>query len=104
MKCTGEWVELETVTLSEGKKTQKVQMSYVFLSLVDITFGSSMMYVSFVIPKDVRKLVRGHGEELLRKGRENPVVVREATEQEGLIGARGGKRWEGRGGHMEKDN
>lgn len=63
-------MELETVILSEETQTQKIEMSCL-LSFVDISFGSSIMYVSLVIPKDVRKLVRGHGEELLRREREN---------------------------------
>lgn len=63
-------MELETVILSEETQTQKIEVSC-FLSSVGISFGSSIMYVSIVIPKDVRKLVRGHGEELLRREREN---------------------------------
>lgn len=45
-----------------------------FFSFVSANFESSVLCDSFGISIDVRKLVRGHGERLSRKKRQNAVV------------------------------
>lgn len=48
-----------------------------FISFLGISFKFSDTYASFEIPTEVRHLVRSHGREPFKRGRQSAVVQRE---------------------------
>lgn len=55
----GKWMELESISVVREPRLRKIIIY--FFSFLDVSFESSDLLVSFTVPTEVRRLLKGHG-------------------------------------------